>query len=190
MTTPILRTVFQTFNRHQRQYAPEGKVSLIKLVSTPYNLHGSDSVELLRIGKTMSSQHRLGSALALAISRDINGLLREYDADADRLHHIMHASDIADLDDAQVHIESVYMRSSVDLETTYVMVSDRGECLTLLTMKKGLTQIGPDQVEISVRQALARRDAVPSARDVLRHSVVQEHLVRYMNPALRSQNPV
>lgn len=186
MTNPILHTVFRNFSSHQRLRAPEGMLLLIKLVNTPYNIHGSDSVELLCVPKVSTSQARLGSLLALTISRDLTHLFREYDADADRLHKVFQESGAALLDEADISLESIYMRPSINLDTTYALVSEKGESLVLLMMKEGLSHIGPDQVEISVRKALARQGTLPSGQETLRHPV-QDTLSRYMQPLPQDQ---
>ena len=181
MTNPILHTVFRNFSTHQSLRAPEGMLLLIKLVSTPYNIHGNDSMELFCVPKESTSQARLGSLLALNISRDLAHLYREYDADADRLHKVFQEAGAVLLSDAHVHLDSIYMRSPIDLDTTYALVSDKGERLVLLKMKDGLAHIGPDQVEIYVRRALAKQGALPSGYETLRHPVY-ETLSRYMQP--------
>lgn len=186
MTAPILHTVFHTFNRHQRHFANDGQLSLIKVVSTPYNIHGSDSTELMRISSDINSQVRLGSALALAISRDINALLTEYEADADRLHQVFQAAGAVRLDDANIHIDSIYMRPPVEIDTSYVLVGDKSQQLVLLTMPEGLTHISPDQVEISVRRALAKQDSLPRGNEQIRHPV-QDILAQYTGPMPQTQ---
>ena len=111
---------------------------------------------LLRFHPSQMAEENAADELCLSIEQDIEQLFAQYERDGDQLY----AQDKGLISGDEITIHSVYHADDVrHVDTLYRMKAPAGEILTLFAMESGLHRVSADQIEISVRHALAGKQS-------------------------------
>lgn len=187
MSKSIIQTLFTDLNRGGRIIADANTYVLLKTVTGAPDFPGRDRLELLSIQKKGLDRESLTRILCEAISQDLHEMYIEYEADASALHRAFHgAEQPVDLENAPIHILSPYMRNRFGIHTDYDLVDEHGERERLFYMNNSLVDVGPDQVEITVRKTLENAHLVPDVSNV---NEADEQLRRYTRASSKGIAP-
>ena len=107
---------------------------------------------LLRFHPSQMAEENTAAELCLSIEQDIEQLFAQYERDGDQLH----AQDKGLVAGDEIIIHSVYHADDVRrVDTQYRMKHPTGEIVPLFAIEDGLRRASSDQIEISIRHALA-----------------------------------
>ena len=177
MKQSIIQAIFTDLNRGGRIIADANCYTLLKTVSSDPSFPGRDRIELLSIPRKGLELENLTRVLCSVISDDLRTMHREYEADANELHKIFRLSQQpVDIANVNANISSPYMRNRFDIHTDYDLVDEQGDRARLFYMDDRLIEVGPDQVEMTVRRSLRAVQLLP---DVNSLNEASEQLKRF-----------